>query len=238
MRRIKEIIKGTSNLIIQCTVATTILSWLIFSTIIDSREHHTIGNQQYTNEQFQEALRAYHISLIYGPSQIETYYNTAVTYIKMRDYRLAIENLEFFIRNTGDDMQKFYGYFAMGIANYSQGDLHEAAGAFRQALRLNQNDTDTRYNLELIMRQIANQASAVQQPTANSDSASDADSQLSESTNDMLPAEENSNFQTAETTQPLSRTDAERLLDAVQAAIPAQLQQATPAAHQGNVMDW
>jgi tetratricopeptide (TPR) repeat protein len=192
-----------------------------------------MGDNRYDNREFMSALNSYHRALVNAPQQIITYYNAAITLIELQEYDRAKELLQFFITNTSNNSDQFYGYYTLGIIEYRQGNIERAINAFQNALLANQTDEDTRYNLEILLQQHENQISSTSEaltPTQDSSNRSMNATATALSTQNNIAT-------TPELAVTLSRAEAEQLLNALQNALPTPLLTTTHAPN-SDTMNW
>ena len=97
------------------------------------------GIEFYKSNRFEDALKLFLSILSDHPDSLEVHYNTAIVYMKKKDYNLAIEHLLYITRTMENEPKDFKLniWNFLGIC-YSQIDsIPEAINAFKKALTIN-----------------------------------------------------------------------------------------------------
>ena len=81
----------------------------------------------------------------------EAYFNAAIAYYKLNQPDRAISNLIQAL-DTANNSLAFKAHFNLGVIHYELGACGEAFASFQSALRLQPDDNEARYNLELAHR--------------------------------------------------------------------------------------
>lgn len=130
------------------------LSLLILTACSPSAEKlNQDGNDAFTKEQFEEALSAYQSAQIENPELAEPYYNSANTLYRQGDYAAAMEQLQIALSYAEGDTLAENSYFNLGNSFFNNQELDPAVENYKQALLLNPDDQDAKYNLELALQQ-------------------------------------------------------------------------------------
>ena len=109
---------------------------------------NNIGHSLYNQEKLDEAIEVFNKVIFYKPNSAEAYYNIATILIKRISWKpllMPIKKLFFMILNCHQ------AHFNMGIALQDLGKLNEAVEAYKNALRNNPNDDESRYNLPSLL---------------------------------------------------------------------------------------
>jgi len=123
------------------------------------------GNRLHNRGAYQSAVRAYQSAQVGAPDQPEAYYNAASSLLALDEYLQAIEVLEQALL-TADDALKVQAYYNLGNVYFEMGLFLDAVTAYQEALLLNPEDDDARYNLELaLQRYVAPTPTAIEQQT-------------------------------------------------------------------------
>jgi Ca-activated chloride channel family protein len=115
------------------------------------------GNDRFTKEAYLEALAAYQSAQIESPELAEPYYNAANALYRQGAYPEALEQMEEALRYAADQTIAENGFFNRGNASFSLQSWEEAIQAYTEALLLNPDDQDAKYNLELALQQMQQQ---------------------------------------------------------------------------------
>ncbi|MFN2136649.1 MAG: tetratricopeptide repeat protein [Candidatus Promineifilaceae bacterium] len=127
------------------------------------------GNEAFTQQAFQDALVAYQSAQIDEPELAEPYYNAANALYRQGAYDAALEQMQLALSYANADSLAQAGYYNLGNTSYSQQDLQAAIDAYTQALLLNPNDQDAKYNLELALQQQQQQQNEEEQQQEQQD---------------------------------------------------------------------
>jgi len=123
------------------------------------------GNQAYNRADYAAALDDYLKAEIDRPDLPGLNYNAGNVYFQQGQYDRGISES---LRSTesGPDDVRERSYYTIGADYYREGKLQDALEAFKSALRIDPNDVDAKYNVEVIQRQLAQQ-NADQQQSGN-----------------------------------------------------------------------
>lgn len=131
------------------------------------------GNKAFTRGEYPQALDDYRKAQIERPDLPIFNYNAGNVLHQQGDYLRAVtESLR--ATQAGDIDVRVRAFYSVGADYYRQGKLKEALDAYKNALRLDPSDLDTKYNVEVIQRRLDKEADqrkqldeqAKQQPTA------------------------------------------------------------------------
>ena len=112
------------------------------------------GNELYKKQQFDKANEAYQQALTKDPSNPIANYNSGNASFRQNKFDDAIKSFDNTINNTKDKNLQQQAYYNKGVALSKQQKLQESIDAWKEALRLNANDKDTRENLEKALREL------------------------------------------------------------------------------------
>ncbi|MBF0207724.1 MAG: tetratricopeptide repeat protein, partial [Oligoflexia bacterium] len=111
------------------------------------------GASLYQGKKYEEALRNFTDAQIDAPKDEKIKYNMANTYYKMGKYEEA-EKLYQSISQGTDVSLAEKSFYNLGNNAYRQGKLQQAVEYYQEALRLDPNDEDAKYNLEFVRNEI------------------------------------------------------------------------------------
>lgn len=112
------------------------------------------GNELYKKQQYDKANEAYQEALAKNPSNPVANFNNGNASFRQNKYDEAIQSFDNIINNTTDSNIKQQAYYNKGVALSKQQKLMESIDAWKEALRLNPNDKQTRENLEKALREL------------------------------------------------------------------------------------
>ena len=115
------------------------------------------GNDDFAKQAFQDALVAYQTAQIEDPELAEPYYNAANALYRQGAYADALKQMEMALSYTDKEALAQAGYYNQGNSFYNQQDLQSAVDFYTQALLINPDDQDAKYNLELALQQLQQQ---------------------------------------------------------------------------------
>jgi tetratricopeptide (TPR) repeat protein len=120
------------------------------------------GNKSYESEQYNEALNSYTAAKQEDPNLPEPYYNSGNTFYRQGDLDAAGLQLQEALRSQDDELAQ-KSFYNLGNAYFKQEDWMGAIDAYRQALLLDPDDAQAKYNLELALQNLFQQQAAQQQ---------------------------------------------------------------------------
>ena len=111
------------------------------------------GNQSFAEQAYLEALDLYQSAQVESPELAEPYFNAANTFYRQGDYPAALEQMQMALQYVDEESLAESSLFNLGNTLYNSQDLNQAVEAFTQALLLDPEDQDAKYNLELALQQ-------------------------------------------------------------------------------------
>ncbi|HEX6558241.1 MAG TPA: tetratricopeptide repeat protein, partial [Longimicrobiales bacterium] len=193
------------------------------------------GNRYYRSGHYQEAVVEYEKAIANGDDAPETRYNLGTAYLRLGKYEDAERHLRLALREMRPDVRE-RAYYNLGNrflenARKAGGDaqsnaqlLEGAIDAYKQALRLQPDDMDAKWNLELALREKEKQSKSPssgeqqQQPTnqnQKNQSASAGGGAGSSSQSQSSAGQGRNRGQNYEQ-RPMSQEQADRILSAVE----------------------
>jgi Ca-activated chloride channel family protein len=121
------------------------------------------GNNAYRRGDYQKALDEYRRAQVLRPDLPALNYNAANALYQQGDYIRAVTDAQQAAQApNSDDALRAHAFYTLGADYYRQGKLSDALTAFKNALRIDPSDTDAKYNIEVIQRQLDREAQARQ----------------------------------------------------------------------------
>jgi len=145
------------------------LAWMLVCIIIPavlwgetSRKKVKKGNDLYIEKKYDQALTKYQDALLSDPENERIQFNVANTLYWKKKYEEALKEYQKVIGTEELELEQ-QSYFNLGNALYRMGKLPESILAYQQALKLDPDDMDAKYNLEYVRRKLKQNAEKQQQ---------------------------------------------------------------------------
>lgn len=183
------------------------------------------GNKLYESEKYTESEIAYRKSLEVNPRSTEGTYNLGNSLYKQGKFPEAAEQYQL-IAGQGEKLaQTAEGkarlsevYHNMGNIFMNGKDYGKAVEVYKQSLRLNPKDDETRYNLALAQKLLSDQQNQDQnQDQQNDDKQENKDQKDDQQQQQQQPQDDQQQDKTQEQQQPneqMSKDNAQQMLDA------------------------
>jgi len=120
------------------------------------------AEESYEREAYAEALEGFLDAQVERPEDIRLKYNVGSTQYRVRGFEEA-EEAFWAAANAGDPELKQKAFYNLGNTAYRQGKLEEAVAHFKQALDLDPEDEDARFNLEFVREEIKRRLNEAQE---------------------------------------------------------------------------
>lgn len=173
------------------------------------------GNQAFLEQAYQDALAAYQEAQIENPELAEPYYNAANALYREGNYEGALELLQHALSFAGDDQLAENSLYNIGNNFFNAQDLGSAIEAYKQALLIDTEDQEAKYNLELALQQQEqeqqeqeqNQEEPQDQDGSEGDDTSDEQSEDSQNSGDPAEEEDGEQEQSSDQTDEAEEQD-------------------------------
>jgi len=165
------------------------------------------GNKLYEQKKYDEANNKYRDALVNNPENPIIHYNVGNAQYKKKKYEEALKEYEK-SSSIDDILTQSKAYYNMGNTFYRAGKLLESIAMYTQALRLNPNDEDAKYNLEFVRAQLKNQAQQQPQNNQQQQQQEQQDQRQQQGENQEKQAQQKDQ-------QKMTKEDAERILEAL-----------------------
>ena len=122
--------------------------------IVNQQEKEIIreGNDSYRKNNFEDAEIQYKKALEINPSYEKANYNLGNAIYQQDRFNEAVPMYDLVTKTTNDKMVKGENFHNIGNAMMKQKDYDKAIDSYKNALRNNPNDDETRYNLALAQK--------------------------------------------------------------------------------------
>ncbi|WP_028903485.1 VWA domain-containing protein [Prevotella sp. P6B4] len=196
------------------TVATLLLL-MVASTVCaqtSDRQYIREGNKQFRLGQYDKAEVSYRKAVEKNPKNPQAAYNLGNALLAQKKDSAAVQQFEQAARMETSPLRKSAAYHNMGVICQTHKMYGEAIEAYKNALRLNPNDDETRYNLVLCKHQKQKQDQKQQQNQPNKDDQK-KDDQKKDDQKDQKQDKKDDKQQQQQKPQ-MSKDNAEQLLNA------------------------
>jgi Ca-activated chloride channel homolog len=110
------------------------------------------GNEAFETGDFDAALQGYEEVQELAPDRAEPFYNSANVRYRNEEHDLAQEDLQQALLTADDDLAR-KTLFNQGNSFFETDELGQAVESYKEVLRMDPDDQDAKYNLELALRQ-------------------------------------------------------------------------------------
>jgi len=115
------------------------------------------GNKLYKEKNYDAAELKYSEALEEIPTSEKCLFNQGSTYYQQEKFEEALQNFEITAEMFEDPVRKANAYHNIGNTWFKSQDLEKSIEAYKNALRLNPGDEDTRYNLAFAQNMLQQQ---------------------------------------------------------------------------------
>ena len=176
------------------------------------RQYIREGNKQFRVGQYDKAEVSYRKAVEKNPKNPQAAYNLGNALMAQKKDSSAVQQFEQATRIETTPLRKAAAYHNMGVICQTHKMYGEAIEAYKNALRLNPNDDETRYNLVLCKKQKQKQDQNQQQNQNNKDDQK-KDNQKKDDQKDQNKDKKDDKQQQQQKPQ-MSKDNAEQLLNA------------------------
>ena len=176
------------------------------------RQYIREGNKQFRVGQYDKAEVSYRKAVEKNPKNPQAAYNLGNALMAQKKDSAAVQQFEQATRIETNPLRKAAAYHNMGVICQTHKMYGEAIEAYKNALRLNPNDDETRYNLVLCKKQKQKQDQNQQQNQNNKDDQK-KDDQKKDDQKDQNKDKKDDKQQQQQKPQ-MSKDNAEQLLNA------------------------
>jgi tetratricopeptide (TPR) repeat protein len=136
-------------------IFVTLLSLVLLASACKPSAEKLIqdGNDQFEEEAYLEALAVYQQANFEDPELAEPYYNAANALYRQGAYGEALTLMQEALNFADEESLIESSLFNIGNSTYNTQDFTGAVDAYKQALLVDPDDQDAKYNLELALQQ-------------------------------------------------------------------------------------
>ena len=181
------------------------------------RDYLRSGNKLYKDSLFVKAEVDYRKALEVNPKSSAAMYNLGNALLMQQKAQEAIEQYQAASRLEKDKAKLAQIYHNMGVILQSSKKLPECIEAYKESLRNNPHDNETRYNLALAQKQLKDQQqnqNQDKQQEQKQDQKQDEQQQNKDQQNQDKKDQQQNNQQQQQNQNEMSKKNAEQLLNA------------------------
>lgn len=132
-----------------------------------------MGNRHFNSGQYAEAERYYNEALKENPQSSRALFNLGDTYLAQNNAQGAMKMYAGAAKIENNKVIRAMSFHNMGYIHHKNNQLEEAIKYYKEALRNNPQDDDTRYNLALCQKQLKDKQQQQQQQQPQSQQGQD-----------------------------------------------------------------
>lgn len=139
-------------------IALTVFVIMAFNSFAQNdRQYIRNGNKLFRQQNYPKAEAEYRKALAKNSSNTQAAYNLGCALMQQQKDSAAIVQFENVGKIEKSQLRKSMAYHNIGVICQKHQMFSEAIEAYKESLRNNPSDNETRYNLELCKRQLKNQ---------------------------------------------------------------------------------
>jgi len=139
------------------------------------RKYIREGNTNYTKDKYSNASVAYNKALSADSNSFVAKFNTGAASYKQKDYKDALKKYETLANQNVSKEEKAKVYHNLGNVHLQNKDYGKSVQAYKQALKNNPTDEDTRYNLAYAQKMLQSQQNQQNKGQDNKEKDKDKD---------------------------------------------------------------
>lgn len=218
LERKNPLLKGVSLFKRKKALAIVALLTLCSATAFAQADRQYVreGNRHFRKGNYAEAEVSYRKALERNAQNPQALYNLGNALLAQQKDSAAVEQLEKAAKVETNPLRRSKAYHNMGVVCQGHKMYAEAIDAYKESLRLNPKDHETRYNLEVCKRQQKKQDQKKQQDKQDQKQGGDKDKQKQQQQQDKQDKQkqDKQKQQQQQDKQKMSKENAEQLLNA------------------------
>lgn len=182
------------------------------------------GNKEYKNKKYKEAEVNYMKALESNKNSEKAGYNLGNSLYKQEQFKESTKKYIDIAQSTKDKSLKSNALHNLGNSLYMEGEYEKSIEAYKNALRVNPEDKDTKYNLEMAKRMLKKQQEQQNKQNKNQDKKDqqnkdnqnqDKDQKDQQKEQEKQKQEQQQQDKQKQQQQQMKKEDAERMLEAL-----------------------
>ncbi len=223
------------RIFVRLIIVTLVVSSILFAQ--SERSHIRDGNSAYKDRKYSDAEVSYKKALEKNKNLLEGSFNLGDALYKQDRYSEAAEQYQAAAAKATDNETKAMALHNLGNTLLQDKKIAESIGAYKEALKLNPKDLDTKYNYEYAKRMLLQQQQQQQQQKQQKQDDKKQDKQQQQQQqqqqqNKDQQQQQAKQQQAQQKKQQISKADAERILEALkndEKKVQKKLQKKAPA---------
>ncbi|GIV33753.1 MAG: hypothetical protein KatS3mg031_1288 [Chitinophagales bacterium] len=218
-------------------VLTVILGVLLTTQVFAQKEraHVRSGNQRYIEGKWEEAEKEYQKALDIKNNLPEAIFNLGDVAYQKKDFQKAKEYFETAAALAKDNLTKAKAYHNLGNTFLEAQEYEKSIEAFKNALRLNPSDMDSKYNLAYAQHMLKNNPQQNKQNQDQQQKQDQQDQQQNQQNHQQNQQEQQQNQQQDQQAQNQQNQNQQNQQNQKQEANEQQLEQREQEAQSGNL---
>lgn len=180
----------------------------------NKKTHIREGNKLYKEKKYNDAEVEYRKSLALEKKNHKAIFNLADALYKQEQYDSAAAKFSAIANQNIDQETTAKSYHNLGNSLLKNKNYKESIDAYKQSLRINPKDMDTKYNLEYARKMLIAQQQQ-QDNKDDKDNKNNEDNQNQQQQQDNKNNKDNQNQQQQQQQDKISKEDAKRILQAL-----------------------
>jgi tetratricopeptide (TPR) repeat protein len=205
------------NSVFLCVLRVSVLSFIFLFNPLSAQQNKKViieGNRNYENKKYNEAEKEYKKELQQNKNDYISTFNLANTYYQQGKYEDAANLFQSLTHQPFAKDTMAQVYHNMGNSLLKQKKFEESINAYKNALKNNPNDDETRYNLAYAQKMLRQQQQNKDNSKDNKDKKEDNKKDKKEDKQNK-ENKKNKEKQEQQAQNNISKEDAQRLLDAL-----------------------
>ena len=202
------------TIIMKRNIYLIIILFSIFPTLsIAQTDRQMIrqGNRQYRTEQYEKAEGTYRKAVSANQKNPEALYNLGCALMAQQKDSLAVQCFENSAKLQSEPLRRAQAYHNIGVICQQKKLFKKAVEAYKESLRNNPKDNETRYNLALCMKQMKDQP---QKQDGNGNDQKDQKKEQKDNKDQQKQKKKEQQQDQQQQEEKMSKDNAEQLLNA------------------------
>jgi Ca-activated chloride channel family protein len=174
------------------------------------------GNKNYHQQKYNQATENYTKALSKEPNNEIAIFNQADAMYQLGEYEKAISYFDAIAKQSKNKSYQSKSYHNLGNTFYKQEQYEKSVEAYKQALKINPDDKETKYNLMMAMAKLKKESQQQKQNQQQKQEKNNQNNQQNQQQKDNKDNKDKQDKQEQENAGKMSNEEAQRLLEALQ----------------------